>query len=107
MGEFGEKRREPRLPLHTPTVLHWRGENKSGAGTVSNMSRVGCYVLSHHPAVMDEILVLNIEGVAPEIHSKVRYIDEQVGMGVAFIKVTPEVEARIIEFVRAKVVQPV
>ncbi len=97
-----EYRRAERIYLRTATILQWRGEMRSGSGTVHNMSHVGCYVLTHAPAALGDMIVVSFGPELPEIPCEVRYLDPDVGMGIAFRGVTPELGERLRAFARSK-----
>ena len=99
-------RREPRLILSAPTLLSWRGERRSGSGTVSNMSKVGCYVLTSSPMPLGDEVYARIEGLDRELHASVRYVDPYAGMGIAWLDVTTELRDTLLEFLRARAVHP-
>lgn len=95
-------RRAPRVTLHAPTVLKWRSERESGSGTVSNMSSVGCYVLTQDTAALGEHLFLNFGDGVPEIECVVRYLDAEVGMGLSFLAISPAVQRKLVDFMKAR-----
>ncbi len=99
-----EQRKAVRISFHAPTVLQWRSDERTGSGTVSNMSQMGCYVLTQNPALVGERLFVRLNGELPEIEGLVRYVDQQVGMGVQFVGLKCETEQRLSEFLRAKAV---
>ena len=97
-------RRAERIYLRTATILRWQGEGnaRSGSGTVHNMSHVGCYVLTHAPAALGDMITVSFGEGLPDIPSEVRYLDADVGMGIAFRGVTPELAERLRAFARSK-----
>ena len=95
-----ENRRYPRLRPLSPVVLHWRAlEGGTGTGTVSNMSPVGCYVLTSAPANLGDRVFARLDATLPELDSEVRYLDPDVGMGLEYQGVTEEIRRRLIDFV--------
>ncbi len=104
MPDYKEQRRYPRASVRPPLVAQWRGENKTGSGTVSSMSVGGCYVLTNKPAQFAEQVFIAMAHEIPEIECKVRYVDPEVGMGVEFIGMKLEVRQMLDEFLQARAV---
>ena len=104
MPDPKELRRYPRATFQTPVVAQWRGESKTGSGTVSNMSLGGCYVLTNKPAQFGEQIFIAMVHKIPEIECVVRYVDPEVGMGVEFMGVKTEVREMLDEFLQARAV---
>ena len=102
MPDPKELRRYPRASLRPPLVAQWRGESKTGSGTVSNMSVGGCYVLTNKPARFAEQVFIAMVHEIPEIECVVRYVDPEVGMGVEFMGVKTEVRQMLDEFLQAR-----
>ncbi len=101
MTSAGEKRRFPRVKFHAAIVLHWCSQGGNGSGTVSNMSKVGCYVLTQTPESVGDRVRISLPDV-PEMEGEVRYVDEDVGMGIQFLGVTAEIEAKLVQFLSAQ-----
>lgn len=104
MIDYREQRKYPRASFRPPVVGQWRGQNKSGRGTLSNMSPRGCYLLTNKPAQFGEQVFISIGNEIPEIESLVRYVDSEVGMGVEFIGMKLETDQKLYEFLQAKAV---
>src|SRR2546422_10315 len=103
MSGYEEKRRDVRVALQTPMELKWRTEDRTGSGTISNMSQSGCYVMTRNPLPAFEQIFVQI-GELPELECLVRYVDPQVGMGLQFVGVKLEAQQKINEFLKAKAV---
>lgn len=85
MAEHCDKRRWVRTILQAPLVIQWRSSGKQGLGMVTNMSPVGCYVLTQATADAGERLTVLLEGCElPELEGDVRFVDPDVGMGLEF-----------------------
>lgn len=102
--EHAEKRKQVRVSFQAPIVLQWRGEQHRGVGTVSNMSQAGCYILTQHPALVDDNILVRVTDDLPEMTCRVRYVDPQVGMGVQFENLDAEAEQKLGTFLKAKAV---
>lgn len=96
-----EKRKCPRMALRAPVVLQWHSPTKGGFGTVSNMSTVGCYVLTQVTGGVGERIRVQLERAGlPEIECMVCYVDANVGMGLEFVGVPGEVQRKLDEFLK-------
>jgi len=100
MPQYPEQRKYQRVNLHRPIVVHWQTDSKAGSGTVSNMSPRGCYVLTQTPARMGELIGIRLGDLLPEIEGAVRYVDQDVGMGVEFVGLQRETLQKLEGFVR-------
>jgi len=99
MAGYSDKRRWPRITLHAPLVIHWRSSGKQGLGMVTNMSPVGCYVLTQATADAGERLTVLLEGCElPELEGDVRFVDPDVGMGLEFANVPRQAVLQIERF---------
>jgi len=99
MAESADKRRWVRTILHAPLVIQWRTSGKQGLGMVTNMSPVGCYVLTQATADAGERLRVQLEGSElPELESDVRFVDPEVGMGLEFFNVSGQTVRQIERF---------
>lgn len=100
MPQYAEQRKYERVNLHRPIVVHWHTDSKAGSGTVSNMSPHGCYVLTQTPAPMGDVIGIRLGDGLPEIEGAVRYVDQDVGMGLEFVGLQREILQKLEEFVR-------
>jgi hypothetical protein len=99
MAEHCDKRRWVRIILQAPLVIRWRSSGKQGLGMVTNMSPVGCYVLTQATADAGERLVVQLEGSElPELESDVRFVDAEVGMGLEFANLPRQTVRQIEHF---------
>ena len=99
MAGYSDKRRWVRIILQAPLVIRWRSSGKQGLGMVTNMSPVGCYVLTQATADAGERLVVQLEGSElPELESDVRFVDAEVGMGLEFANLPRQTVRQIEHF---------
>lgn len=83
-----EHRRVPRIDLHLD--MHWKTDT-SGIenGTMSDISRTGCFVLTGNKPPSKEIVSLIIplaEGAVVTVRGEVLYVAEEIGFAVQFVE---------------------
>ena len=99
MAGQSDKRRWVRIILQAPLVIQWRSSGKQGLGMVTNMSPVGCYVLTQATADAGERLTVQVEGSElPELEGDVRFVDPDVGMGLEFANLPRQTVLQIERF---------
>jgi len=99
MAGQSDKRRWVRIILQAPLVIQWRSSGKQGLGMVTNMSPVGCYVLTQATADAGERLTVQVEGSElPELEGDVRFVDPEVGMGLEFANLPRQTVIQIERF---------
>ena len=103
MSNTHEKRKDVRLVFQAPLTVQWRSAGGAGTGTIGNMSRSGCYVMTRNPLPVGQQLVVRL-GDLPEAEALIRRSDSQVGMGMEFVGLTREVDQKIADFLQAKAV---
>ena len=91
-----KRRALPRYPC-TGTVEIFQSGQLYGWGTVSEISRGGCYIDTNQPMPVAAAVNLRISlvGEILEAGAKVAWTTPQVGMGMRFEVSSPELESRI------------
>lgn len=100
MDEHSRNRSFPRYSCAGAAEIKQDGR-LSGWGTVTEISRGGCYIESAHPLTIATAvqLRLTIAGTVVDVGAKVAWITPQVGMGVYFEAVSPEAENQLVQIV--------
>lgn len=97
-GYMGFERREvPRYKVNLP--VRWEGRHAARAGTITDLSIGGCFVLADD--LIDRGDPVKLELLLPAgvltIWGQVIYTAEEIGFGVRFSHTIPEAERRKLE----------
>jgi hypothetical protein len=95
---YRERRRAPRYAFVATTELTDSGNATKWAGTVTEISRAGCYVDILNTLPVGEVLNVRIscdQGTFVT-RAKVLYVQERIGMGVVFLD-PPKDQLEILE----------
>jgi hypothetical protein len=111
MGEYSDRRCFPRVPCSGAAEIVREGQ-RWGWGTLTDVSRGGCYIETNQPLPLgaEAHLRLTIADISLDIDAKAASITPMMGMGMGFIAISQEQKIKlawIIEKVTATQPSPV
>lgn len=101
--ERAERRRSPRYNCRGSAEFRAGGGDVRMWGTLTDISRSGCYVemTSTFPAGTDVDLGMEIQGIRVRAHGRICVSYPFLGMGIAFTGIAPEQEASLEQLLSA------
>ncbi len=95
----GEKRRSPRYKCEGSAEIHEVGCDVRTWATFTDISLLGCYVEAQaiYPVGTVLQLKLTVNGIRVDVSGNVRVSYPYLGMGIAFVEVTEQNQARLRE----------